>query len=358
MSVAPPYADTNKFHKYSQSHSCYYSRNLRPGSTESQPMNESSGGGPQGGGGEPPPARGRGRGRGWNPNRGRGRGHWPRKSGNSHDVRVPPNSHHYEDNWSRDGSQPAFRGNQPDYSSNAKRSHQQPRKHRGAGGQHHSSRGHLEEGFHQMGLSEEHLSWNNYYDDSGSSTSFRGHEQSHNTKRGHHHHQQHQQHQQHYHHQHQQHQQRTYRTGGENRSNQQREDQYNPRHRASNTSSRRQEENLQPIGPGEEDVRRNNEDQVSNGKTRGERTKNVNKSNKSRTRRKDQGGPRSEEKDSNLRSRLTELCLKGMSECMVCLDKVKQHQLTWDCRNCYQVGNNARLVRLRLTTKLLFRYSI
>ena len=104
------------------------------------------------------------------------------------------------------------------------------------------------------------------------------------------------------------------------------------------------------MGPGEEDGSRNSEDQVSNGTTRGDKNKNVNKSNKTRTRRKVQGSPRSQEKDSNLRSRLTELCLKGMSECMVCLDKVKQHQLTWDCRNCYQVGNNALLIGLRSTT--------
>ena len=42
-------------------------------------------------------------------------------------------------------------------------------------------------------------------------------------------------------------------------------------------------------------------------------------------------------KDSNLRDRLTESLMKGTSECMVCLDKVKQQQATWDCRNCFQV---------------------
>ena len=99
------------------------------------------------------------------------------------------------------------------------------------------------------------------------------------------------------------------------------------------------------MGLGEEDWSRNNEDQVSNGQPRGDKNKNFNKSNKSRTRKKDKGG-RPEEKDSNLRSRLTELCLKGMSECMVCLEKVKQPQATWDCRNCYQVGNTALLLTM------------
>ena len=42
-------------------------------------------------------------------------------------------------------------------------------------------------------------------------------------------------------------------------------------------------------------------------------------------------------KDVNLRSKLTDQLMRGTQECMVCLDKVKQHQATWDCRNCYQV---------------------
>ena len=292
-------------------------------------MNESSGGGPHGGGGgEQPPGRGRGRGRGWNPSRGRGRGKWPRKSANSDDVRAASNSHHYDDNRSRDGSHPAFRGHEPDHPyNNTKRGHPQQRKYRGAGGQHRPPRGHLEDGFYQMGLSEEHLSRNNYYEENGrrdgGSASFRGSDyeqsQSHSSKRGHHHQQP-----------------RGYRDGGEGRSNHQREERYNPRHR--NTTNTRQEGNFPQMGLGEEDLSWNGEAQPSNGETRGDKNKNNNKSNKSRTRRKDQGG-RSAEKDSNLRSRLTDQCLKGISECMVCLEKVKQHQATWDCRNCYQVSN-------------------
>ena len=38
-----------------------------------------------------------------------------------------------------------------------------------------------------------------------------------------------------------------------------------------------------------------------------------------------------------MRDRLTESLLKGTTECMICLDKVKQQQATWDCRNCFQV---------------------
>ena len=180
-----------------------------------------------------------------------------------------------------------------------------------------------------MGLNDEYLTWNNYYDDQGRRDgSFRGYEQSHNSSRGYHQ------------------QQRTHRAEG--RFNHQREDQYNPRQ---NTT--RQEDNFPQAGLGDENWSRNNEEPVSNGEPRGDKNKNFNKPNKSRTRRKDKGG-RSEEKESNLRSRLTDLCLKGMSECMVCLDKVKQHQATWDCRNCYQVGNIALLIS---TTKFLFRYS-
>ena len=45
-----------------------------------------------------------------------------------------------------------------------------------------------------------------------------------------------------------------------------------------------------------------------------------------------------QDKDVSLRTRLTEVLVRGTHECMVCLDKVRQQQPTWDCRNCYQVG--------------------
>ena len=56
-----------------------------------------------------------------------------------------------------------------------------------------------------------------------------------------------------------------------------------------------------------------------------------------------QKGPRKkkagvQDKDVSLRTRLTEVLVRGTHECMVCLDKVRQQQPTWDCRNCYQVG--------------------
>jgi len=41
--------------------------------------------------------------------------------------------------------------------------------------------------------------------------------------------------------------------------------------------------------------------------------------------------------DLGLRAKLTEQCLRGTSECFICLDKVRQHQATWDCTNCYQI---------------------
>ena len=53
--------------------------------------------------------------------------------------------------------------------------------------------------------------------------------------------------------------------------------------------------------------------------------------------RKRPGKERINDKESNLRERLTESLMRGTSECMVCLDKVKQQQATWDCRNCFQV---------------------
>ena len=53
--------------------------------------------------------------------------------------------------------------------------------------------------------------------------------------------------------------------------------------------------------------------------------------------RKRPGQGRTNDKDSNLRDRLTESLLKGTAECLICLDKVKQQQATWNCRNCFQV---------------------
>jgi len=45
--------------------------------------------------------------------------------------------------------------------------------------------------------------------------------------------------------------------------------------------------------------------------------------------------PSSEEDD--LKARLSEQLLRGHTECMVCLERVKQVQATWDCHNCYQI---------------------
>ena len=41
--------------------------------------------------------------------------------------------------------------------------------------------------------------------------------------------------------------------------------------------------------------------------------------------------------ESNLRTKLTDLMFKGLAECMVCLDKVRQQHSTWDCHNCFQI---------------------
>ena len=41
--------------------------------------------------------------------------------------------------------------------------------------------------------------------------------------------------------------------------------------------------------------------------------------------------------DSNLRERLIRQLVGGEAECMVCLDKIKPKNATWDCQQCYQV---------------------
>lgn len=41
--------------------------------------------------------------------------------------------------------------------------------------------------------------------------------------------------------------------------------------------------------------------------------------------------------EADLRVRLTDQLVRGQTECMVCLDRVKQHQSTWDCHNCFQI---------------------
>ena len=42
--------------------------------------------------------------------------------------------------------------------------------------------------------------------------------------------------------------------------------------------------------------------------------------------------------DVDLRDRLADQLERGMTECMVCLDRVRQMHPTWDCHNCYQVS--------------------
>ena len=114
--------------------------------------------------------------------------------------------------------------------------------------------------------------------------------------------------------------------------------------RQTNGSDWEPEESLQPLDISGPHLSANNF-QSSNGaiywdERMADNQRNYNKIPKSRTRRKehgDRGGLRSEEKDNNVRTRLTDMCLKGLSECMVCLDRVKQHHSTWDCRNCWQV---------------------
>ena len=43
------------------------------------------------------------------------------------------------------------------------------------------------------------------------------------------------------------------------------------------------------------------------------------------------------ESQRNLRERLIQQLVGGEAECMVCLDKIKPKNATWDCQNCYQV---------------------
>jgi len=40
---------------------------------------------------------------------------------------------------------------------------------------------------------------------------------------------------------------------------------------------------------------------------------------------------------TDLRVRLTDQLVRGQTECMVCLDRVRQHNTTWDCHNCFQI---------------------
>lgn len=41
--------------------------------------------------------------------------------------------------------------------------------------------------------------------------------------------------------------------------------------------------------------------------------------------------------EADLRGRLSDQLVRGETECMVCLDRVKQQHATWDCKNCYQI---------------------
>jgi len=58
---------------------------------------------------------------------------------------------------------------------------------------------------------------------------------------------------------------------------------------------------------------------------------------KPRNKRRANNNTNSQKVELGLRAKLTEQCMRGTSECMVCLDKVRQHQATWDCSNCYQI---------------------
>lgn len=40
---------------------------------------------------------------------------------------------------------------------------------------------------------------------------------------------------------------------------------------------------------------------------------------------------------ADLRVRLTDQLVRGQTECMVCLDRVRQTHATWDCHNCFQI---------------------
>ena len=40
---------------------------------------------------------------------------------------------------------------------------------------------------------------------------------------------------------------------------------------------------------------------------------------------------------SDMRVRISSQLARGVAECLVCLDRVKQVAPTWDCHSCYQV---------------------
>ncbi len=44
----------------------------------------------------------------------------------------------------------------------------------------------------------------------------------------------------------------------------------------------------------------------------------------------------------DLKARLSDQLVHGLTECMVCLERVKQNHATWDCHNCYQVITSHR----------------
>ena len=58
---------------------------------------------------------------------------------------------------------------------------------------------------------------------------------------------------------------------------------------------------------------------------------------------------------SDMRVRISSQLARGVAECLVCLDRVKQVAPTWDCHSCYQVIfiNNVLLRQNRFP-----RYSI
>ena len=307
-------------------------------------MNESSGGpGPQSGGG------GGGRGRGWNRGR-RGRGNWQRNVQSSREVRE--NISH-GDNRSREGSSASSRGPQESQSSstsrgpkelhrsNASRGPQDSHNFNTTRGSQESQSSQTFRGPQQQHSRRTHQHQRNFYNgreseylaDPGgrqeSLADFRGYE-GYNSRWS----------------QDQQWREESnyYYNGDRDGHDRSRGKQRKHRGRGGPNYPRREmEEHFQQMSlVGEQsssfnDVGPSNE--IYTEDSQQDRQRNGNKPAKSRTQRKNNKsrGVQSEEQESNMRSKLTDLCVKGLSECMVCLDRVKQHHSTWDCRNCYQV---------------------
>ena len=60
----------------------------------------------------------------------------------------------------------------------------------------------------------------------------------------------------------------------------------------------------------------------------------------------------------DLKARLSDQLVRGLTECMVCLERVKQNHATWDCHNCYQVRSGIAVHRFQVEVVGLGSFNI